>query len=707
MSSMALAYSTEHMEDDENEDLESLYDEEEDIDQQQHLLCLKDESQILEEAVGSVQEDLETKEGDQPLMILDKEFLETLCVKSSAESYMGEEDEMKKLQFILVDIQLKGVDKDHGTCIELFGRAADGASVYASIFGWYSYLYIQAPSGWIDTQANKDCLCLLLQNALGTMLEQAPEMQNIRRMFYQFPSPIIKLELVKGTNIMGFDASRQADLFLKIYVASPSLITAFRTLFETQKKSLCILPHGAPDFIEGSNHSIPTFNSNLDPILQFMVDKNLSGCQWCSLPFLQITTTSENISRCQYELNCHVDQLELLDSEIHSDLGPLRVFSFDLEAAGRKGVFPDPGIDPVIQISIHMETHGQETLKKIKPILLSFKECAPIEDATVLSFEKEESMLLAFRDILISFDPDILTGYNICNFDMEYLQKRAEALGIGNEFTAMTRIVVPSNKKVNKDTKQQGPAYMNVREVYFQSAQVGKRKSNKVSIRGRVVLDVYLWMLNNFRLEEYKLDSVCKLYLPGGMSKEDLHFTEITPKWQAGPNGRKELGVYCLKDAELPLALIQTLNVLFNAVERARVIGIPMEYVLNRGNLVRFTSQLMRESLAHGFLLPFVDAQSPLRQDTTKYKGATVMEVKGGIWENVAVLDFSSMYPSIIVAANLCYSTLYKQGPVEGPLLRYQTHTFVDENTRYVCFILFKILLFANTYKIFFIIGRG
>ena len=198
------------------------------------------------------------------------------------------------------------------------------------------------------------------------------------------------------------------------------------------------------------------------------------------------------------------------------------------------------------------------------------------------------------------------------------------------------------------------------------------------------MLDVYLWMLNNFRLDEYKLDSVCKAYLPEGMTKEDLHFTEITPKWMAGPEGRHELGVYCLKDAELPLALIHALNILFNAVERARVIGIPMEYVLNRGNLVRFTSQLMRESTSRGFLLPYVDPKSPLRQDTTKYQGATVMEVKPGIWENVVVLDFSSMYPSIIIASNLCYSTIYKQGLLCGPLFKYQSHAFVDENTRYM-----------------------
>ena len=65
-------------------------------------------------------------------------------------------------------------------------------------------------------------------------------------------------------------------------------------------------------------------------------------------------------------------------------------------------------------------------------------------------------------------------------------------------------------------------------------AQVGKRKCNRVSCAGRVVLDVYLWVLNNFKLDEYKLDSVCKVFLKNGMAKEDLHFTEISPKWHSG-----------------------------------------------------------------------------------------------------------------------------------------------------------------------------
>lgn len=279
-------------------------------------------------------------------------------------------------------------------------------------------------------------------------------------------------------------------------------------------------------------------------------------------------------------------------------------------------------------------------------------------------------MLKAFRDIMIHFDPDIITGYNICNFDTDYLKKRAEALEIGREFCSMTRI------KLQR---------LNVREVVFQSAQVGKRKSNKVTIKGRAVLDVYKWMKDNFNLEEYSLNAVCAKFL--GDSKEDIHFTEITPKWNQGPATRKELGIYCLKDALLPLHLLDKLNITLNAIERARVTGLPCEWVLNRGMLVRFTSQLMRESADQGYVLPFIGHDSPLRNEASKYAGATVLNVERGLWTNVAVLDFSSMYPCQIIAENLCYSTYlgqhsWPQYSLTTKPLYFQGHKFVSDNDR-------------------------
>ena len=417
-------------------------------------------------------------------LLMDSAFLEYLKGSSACTPYPlpGE-----RIEFMLVDIQLRP-DKVHGTFVQLFGRSLDGASICALIHGWYPYLYVPAPTGWMDSQANKDCLIMAIQEGLAFALDK--EEFYLKRILHQFPNPIVGINLTHATDIMGFDSSKEQLQFLKIQVISPLLIAPLRVWLENKKIGL--LPHGAPIFVDHPSGT-PTFNSNLDPILQFMVDKNLSGCQWCSVPCVPPSSgTTAPITRCRYEVVCPMDSLQLFSCEERSELGPLRVLSFDLEAAGRRGVFPDPGVDPVIQISIHMfcgHITGEEPFKP-RPILLSFKDCDPILDADVLSFPKEESVLLAFRDIVLAFDPDILTGYNICNFDMEYLQKRAHALGIGEEFPLMTR-AMPTNhhqkqhqqqsrpmKKKDAETMMKhsmtraGPEHMQVKEVYFQSAQV-------------------------------------------------------------------------------------------------------------------------------------------------------------------------------------------------------------------------------------------
>jgi len=154
----------------------------------------------------------------------------------------------------------------------------------------------------------------------------------------------------------------------------------------------------------------------------------------------------------------------------------------------------------------------------------------------------------------------------------------------------------------------------------------------------------------------------------------------------AGPLGRKELGIYCLKDAELPLELMKSLSIPSNAVERARVTGLPVEWVLNRGILIRFTSLLMREARLKGFLLPHIPSDSPLRHNQGKFMGATVLSVKRGFWDRVVVLDFSAMYPSQIIAENLCYSTFCVDKAEDRHMkhrpLHFQGHRFVSEEDR-------------------------
>jgi len=121
----------------------------------------------------------------------------------------------------------------------------------------------------------------------------------------------------------------------------------------------------------------------------------------------------------------------------------LRILSFDIECAGRKGIFPEANVDPVIQIANMVTRQGVHCSIPLSRPLLTFMEgesqpfirniftlnsCAHIVGSQVLSFDDQEEMLQAWRDFVAQVDPDVIIGYNISNFDFPYLLDRAKHL---------------------------------------------------------------------------------------------------------------------------------------------------------------------------------------------------------------------------------------------------------------------------------------
>ena len=122
----------------------------------------------------------------------------------------------------------------------------------------------------------------------------------------------------------------------------------------------------------------------------------------------------------------------------------------------------------------------------------------------------------------------------------------------------------------------------------------------------------------------------------------------------------------CLKDALLPLQLMHKLMLLINAVEMARVTGVPIVYLLTRGQQIKVVSQLYRKARQHGLVIPVRDSSKGTEET---YEGATVIEPKKAYYTvPIATLDFASLYPSIMMSHNLCYSTLV--APADIPRLQ-------------------------------------
>jgi DNA polymerase delta subunit 1 len=237
--------------------------------------------------------------------------------------------------------------------------------------------------------------------------------------------------------------------------------------------------------------------------------------------------------------------------------------SFDIECAGRKGIFPEAHTDPVIQIANMVTRQGLSqyctchyyffhltcSLGEVQPFVknvFTLNTCSHIVGSQVISFEDESELLAHWRDFIEEVDPDVVIGYNIANFDFPYLMDRARTLDV-HKFPHLGRLKSLSFWKRHfcnslilfVDVKAQ------TRDTHFSSKAFGQRDSKETVLDGRIQLDILQLMQREHKLRSYSLNSVCAQFL--GEQKEDVHHSIITELQNGTPESRRRLAIYCLK----------------------------------------------------------------------------------------------------------------------------------------------------------------
>ncbi|KAJ8694870.1 DNA-directed DNA polymerase delta [Pleurotus ostreatus] len=376
-----------------------------------------------------------------------------------------------------------------------------------------------------------------------------------------------------------------------------------------------------------------------------MIDAKVLGMNWIEVLAgkYKLKSDAEKKSHCQIEFEVKYDQFISHPAEGEwSKIAPLRILSFDIECAGRKGIFPEAREDPVIQIANMVTRQGEQ-----KPFIrnvFTLNSCSNIVGSQVISFDDERKLLESWRDFVQEADPDVIIGYNIANFDIPYLMDRAKALDV-KSFPFLGRL-----KRIAAQVK----------ETHFSSKAYGQRDSKDTQLDGRLQMDILQYMQREYKLRSYSLNSVCAQFL--GEQKEDVHYSVITELQNGTSESRRRLAVYCLKDAYLPQRLLDKLMCFVNSIEMARVTGVPFNYLLSRGQSIKVLSQLYRKANEEGYVIPCYKGEGSEEQ----YEGATVIEPKKGYYDTpIATLDFSSLYPSIMMAHNLCYTTVLEKATVE------------------------------------------
>lgn len=382
-------------------------------------------------------------------------------------------------------------------------------------------------------------------------------------------------------------------------------------------------------------YSNKIYEANIDPILRFIHIQNIESAGWVSVERYTETTVCKETS-CDHEL--FADNWKQITPVQNDSIGPLVIASFDIETYSPDRVFPDPDMEcPVIQIATTYQRYGDK--EPFRRHLLTLKKCDPIESVEVVECDTERDLLLRWSKSVQEFDPDILVGYNIWKFDLCYIFKRFIKMGIEHRFN------------INRYCEEPSKMY----SAKFSSSAYGDNEYQMVSSKGRMQIDLLELYKREHKLVKYSLNAVSEHFL--GDVKVDMPIPEMFDRYERGTSeDMHAIGLYCVKDTELPLRLMSKLNNIPNLVEMAKATCVPMNYLIERGQQIKVFSQIAKQTRIDEMLVITMHEG----KTNESFVGATVLNAKSGAYMDKVVtgLDFASLYPTIMRAHNLCYNTI-------------------------------------------------
>jgi len=394
------------------------------------------------------------------------------------------------------------------------------------------------------------------------------------------------------------------------------------------------------------------YESNLDPVLRLMHRTGIQSTGWLDTGD---ECEPDCVANTDIDLKCkNWRNLKPVDDP---ETAPFVVASVDIECNSSTGKFPDADIegDACFQIAISLCKFGSDEPYD-KTCLCYKKTDSQLDGCNIVSFDTEREMLEAFQRYLHEKDVDIITGWNIFGFDLEYLMKRA--------------IITKCNLKFFQLSKLRGHnCELTLKKL--SSSALGDNDLKLVSMPGRFIFDLFHEVKKGYKLDSYKLDNVSKLYL--GDNKIDMPAKEMFARYKEGdPIKLREVAEYCIKDTLLPHRLLSKLCILINLLEMAKATWVPLCYLVERGQQIKVFSQLTKKAREMGFMVPTIQYGQLGDQG---YEGATVLEAqKGAYYKPITALDFEGLYPSIMMAHNLCYSSLVMDPKYENvPGVEYET----------------------------------
>ncbi|XP_056619644.1 DNA polymerase zeta catalytic subunit [Triplophysa dalaica] len=422
---------------------------------------------------------------------------------------------------------------------------------------------------------------------------------------------------------------------------------------------------------DGSNYS-PTVNDEMEARSQWLhhrSNKNKDALRRVLLTtqmknqFTAMNVPKKESSQIEGPSICNsygfkVSMQNLQEAKALHEVQHLTLMTMELHARTRRDLEPDPEFDPICALFYCLSSDSplpSATTTQITGSIIIDKDYCSSGQASrskaPLLFRSgvtglqvtyacdEKQLFEEISNIIRKYDPDILVGYEVQMHSWGYLLQRASALGV-DLCQRLSR--VPGDAKENR--------FLAEKDEY------GADTMSELHIVGRIVLNLWRIMKTEAALNNYSFENVAfhllhqrfPLYSHRTLSDWFDHNTDVH-RW-------KVVDHYVSRVCGM-IQLLQQQDIIGRTSELARVFGIQFYHVLTRGSQYRVESMMLRIAKPMNYI-PVTPSTQQRAQQRAAQCIPLVMEPESRFYSNsVVVLDFQSLYPSIVIAYNYCFST--------------------------------------------------
>ena len=379
--------------------------------------------------------------------------------------------------------------------------------------------------------------------------------------------------------------------------AKRQLETALRTFADDAVVRVEVgIPQDAPPIRDRlEEHGVATFEADVRFAVRHLIDRGIrGGCE-----IIGPWTPGERLGRIY-------DDPELRGADVTATPS---VLSFDIET--------DPAAKRLLAIALY----GRDA----DEVYIVDPDGRPMPDRAIACANEKEA-LAAFAARIHQLDPDVLTGWNVIDFDLAVLGRIAKRL----------RVPLPLGRDA-------GATRLRPAQGYFGSGQA--------SIPGRLVLDGMDLVRGAFlRFDDYSLDSVASAVLGEGkvaLGTSEDRAEDIETRYR---DDLDTFAAYARTDARLALEIVQKLDLVTLAIARSRLAGMTPDRV--SASIASFDFLYLAALRRRRTVAPSVRSRD---SDVSRrhQAGGYVFEPVTGIHDNVWVFDFKSLYPSVIRTFNI------------------------------------------------------